>query len=278
MNSSQKLIEKNNSLRKELNLKNEVFYSDFLIYMRLGSITKKETIVENILLEILEDILDAQRENIDANKYFGKSPKMVADDILKSIPNSITDTVKLAMTVLFSFAIMTLLPVLANPNAKIDLGNMILAGIYTCLASMLILKQIARSIYVINRFMSNKVVRYVTYFVLASAVLAPVYLILLFVKTPLTFSLNGFAGVMVSVLIMAGFIVWWLRSNDRRFNFPMLFAALVFGILSLIIRIPNVQDTVFRSQFGKNSYAIIIIIALVSFYVVSHIVHKKQSD
>lgn len=276
MNSSQKLIEKNNSLRKELNLKNEVFYSDFLIYMRLGSITKKETIVENILLEILEDILDAQRENIDANKYFGKSPKMVADDILKSIPNSITDTVKLAMTVLFSFAIMTLLPVLANPNAKIDLGNMILAGIYTCLASMLILKQIARSIYVINRFMSNKVVRYVTYFVLASAVLAPVYLILLFVKTPLTFSLNGFAGVMVSVLIMAGFIVWWLRSNDRRFNFPMLFAALVFGILSLIIRIPNVQDTVFRSQFGKNSYAIIIIIALVSFYVVSHIVHKKS--
>lgn len=278
MNSSQKLIEKNNSLRKELNLKNEVFYSDFLIYMRLGSITKKETIVENILLEILEDILDAQRENIDANKYFGKSPKMVADDILKSIPNSITDTVKLAMTGLFSFAIMTLLPVLANPNAKIDLGNMILAGIYTCLASMLILKQIARSIYVINRFMSNKVVRYVTYFVLASALLAPVYLILVFVKTPLTFSLNGFAGVMISVLIMAGFIVWWLRSNDRRFNFPMLFAALVFGILSLIIRIPNVQDTVFRSQFGKNSYAIIIIIALVSFYVVSHIVHKKQSD
>lgn len=278
MNSSQKLIEKNNSLRKELNLKNEVFYSDFLIYMRLGSITKKETIVENILLEILEDILDAQRENIDANKYFGKSPKMVADDILKSIPNSITDTVKLAMTVLFSFAIMTLLPVLANPNAKIDLGNMILAGIYTCLASMLILKQIARSIYVINRFMSNKVVRYVTYFVLASALLAPVYLILLFVKTPLTFSLNGFAGVMVSVLIMAGFIVWWLHSNNRRFNFPMLFAALVFGILSLIIRIPNVQGTVFRSQFGKNSYAIIIIVALASFYVVSHIVHKKQSD
>lgn len=278
MNSSQKLIEKNNSLRKELNLKNEVFYSDFLIYMRLGSITKKETIVENILLEILEDILDAQRENIDANKYFGKSPKMVADDILKSIPNSITDTVKLAMTGLFSFAIMTLLPVLANPNAKIDLGNMILAGIYTCLASMLILKQIARSIYVINRFMSNKVVRYVTYFVLASAILAPVYLILVFVKTPLTFSLNGLTGVMVSVLIMAGFIVWWLRSNNRRFNFPMLFAALVFGILSLIIRIPNVQDTVFRSQFGKNSYAIIIIIALVSFYVVSHIVHKKQSD
>ena len=278
MNSSQKLIEKNNSLRKKLNLKNEVFYSDFLIYMRLGSITKKETVVENILLEILEDILDAQRENIDANKYFGKSPKMVADDILKSIPNSITDTVKLAMTGLFSFAIMTLLPVLANPNAKIDLGNMIFAGIYTCLASMLILKQVARSIYVINRFMSNKVVRYVTYFVLASAILAPVYLILLFVKTPLTFSLNGFAGVMVSVLIMAGFIVWWLRSNDRRFNFPMLFAALVFGILSLIIRIPNVQDTVFRSQFGKNSYAIIIMVALVSFYVVSHIVHKKQSD
>lgn len=276
MNSSQKLIEKNNSLRKELNLKNEVFYNDFLIYMRLGSITKKETIVENILLEILEDILDAQRENIDANKYFGKSPKMVADDILKSIPNSITDTVKLAMTGLFSFAIMTLLPVLANPNAKIDLGNMILACIYTCLASMLILKQIARSIYVINRFMSNKVVRYVTYFVLASAVLAPVYLILVFVKTPLTFSLNGLTGVMVSVLIMAGFIVWWLRSNNRRFNFPMLFAALVFGILSLIIRIPNVQDTVFRSQFGKNSYAIIIIIALVSFYVVSHIVHKKS--
>lgn len=278
MNSSQKLIEKNNSLRKKLNLKNEVFYSDFLIYMRLGSITKKETVVENILLEILEDILDAQRENIDANKYFGKSPKMVADDILKSIPNSITDTVNLAMTGLFSFAIMTLLPVLANPNAKIDLGNMIFAGIYTCLASMLILKQVARSIYVINRFMSNKVVRYVTYFVLASAILAPVYLILFFVKTPLTFSLNGLTGVMVSVLIMAGFIVWWLRSNDRKFNFPMLFAALVFGILSLVIRIPNVQDTVFRSQFGKNSYAIIIMVALVSFYVVSHIVHKKQSD
>ena len=83
MNSSQKLIEKNNSLRKELNLKNEVFYSDFLIYMRLGSITKKETIVENIYNGLIE------KDSI--NKDFYTSNKVEYIKKLDDLDNKFKD-------------------------------------------------------------------------------------------------------------------------------------------------------------------------------------------
>lgn len=82
----EKLIKRNNELRSGLNKENETFYSDFLIYARTTNWLKDEQAVEEQLLAILQDILEAQNDGQSAADYFGDDPKHVADSLLKSLP------------------------------------------------------------------------------------------------------------------------------------------------------------------------------------------------
>ena len=89
MTKEQYLIEKNNQLRQQLTPENEKFYSDLLLYVRLHSFSQDQEAIESKLLEILQDILDAQTDYISAKQYFGKDPKKLADDLLRQFPKSI---------------------------------------------------------------------------------------------------------------------------------------------------------------------------------------------
>lgn len=55
-------IEKNNQLREQLNSENEEYYGDLLVYMRLkGGFLYDDEQIEDILLVILDDMIDAQK-------------------------------------------------------------------------------------------------------------------------------------------------------------------------------------------------------------------------
>ncbi len=68
------LIKRNNDLRKELTLENKKYYEELMVYIRANSTFKSELDVEQILLDILNDILEAQFNNQTAQSYFGKDP------------------------------------------------------------------------------------------------------------------------------------------------------------------------------------------------------------
>lgn len=83
------IIELNNDKRKELTPENLKYYEDMLVYIRL-SYTKSEQETEEILLELLEHLLEAQGEGKSAREVFGEDPRQYADQIVGEIPQMVT--------------------------------------------------------------------------------------------------------------------------------------------------------------------------------------------
>lgn len=131
------LIKRNNDLRKELTLENKKYYEELMVYIRANSTFKSELDVEQILLDILNDILEAQFNNQTAQSYFGKDPKQSADEILKSLPRNYTETIKFALSIALGYVIVFMIPSLTTPSVKTDFGNLIIMGFISLFLRML---------------------------------------------------------------------------------------------------------------------------------------------
>lgn len=84
------LINRNNQLREKLNSENKRYYEDLLTYIRGKSTFNREKDVEKILLDMLHDLIDAQSNGQSAESYFGREPQSLADEILKTLPKSLS--------------------------------------------------------------------------------------------------------------------------------------------------------------------------------------------
>lgn len=84
MNPKQ-LIEENNRKREMLTKENEKFYSDMMIYIRLQLMASEQK-TEEILLELLDHLLDGQRDGKTAKEIFGEDVKAYADEIIEQLP------------------------------------------------------------------------------------------------------------------------------------------------------------------------------------------------
>lgn len=80
------LIKENNQKRELLTDENEKYYSDMMIYIRLQLMTSEQK-TEEILLELLDHVLDGQRDGKTAKEVFGDNPQAYADEIIEQIPN-----------------------------------------------------------------------------------------------------------------------------------------------------------------------------------------------
>lgn len=130
--NAKELVEQNNQLRKQLNPENKKYYEEILVYIRVN-MNKKEKQTEEILLDILQDILDAQKNGTSAHVFFGKNPKEISDAILAELPNnSGKDLMKFVLMVfilLLQFNLFTLLlePVIVVSFFKTGLPIVLLA-------------------------------------------------------------------------------------------------------------------------------------------------------
>lgn len=79
------MIALNNEKQKELTAENEQYYGDMLIYIRLSS-GKSEQQTEEVLLELLDHVLQAQAERRSAEDVFGSDPKAYCRELIGEIP------------------------------------------------------------------------------------------------------------------------------------------------------------------------------------------------
>ncbi|WP_068786304.1 DUF1129 family protein [Paenibacillus phocaensis] len=84
----QELIQENNRKRELLNKENEKYYSGLLIYIRT-SFHKSEQETEEILMEVLDHLLEAQGEGRTAEEVFGDDPKAYAQEIAGELPTAL---------------------------------------------------------------------------------------------------------------------------------------------------------------------------------------------
>ena len=128
MIAAKELIELNNKKRTELTPENEKYYSDFLLYIRLHlSLSEQQS--EEVLMEILEHILEGQRDGKSARIIFSDNPKAYANEIIDQLPkekkkNAATFVSSLALNLLGYFLILRgiiffILPYFKDVNTRV---------------------------------------------------------------------------------------------------------------------------------------------------------------
>jgi len=125
-----KTIEQCQKLAKQLTKENKAYYDDFLSYVAKHNFWSDDENINVMLLEILQDLLQAQADGIIAEEYFGNNPQDVADELIKNIPSgSKRAGWKKIASLLSALALIPLVLSLMQPGQEIGLLHLLIACI-----------------------------------------------------------------------------------------------------------------------------------------------------
>lgn len=251
--NSDNLIKANNLLRKKLTSENQKYYEDLLTYIRGKSTFNREKDVEQLLLEILHDLIDAQNNGQNAEDYFGKNPQTLADEILQTLPKSFFETFKLACYILIGYVLLFANPNIVLPTSNLDFGKLIILGTISFVFSLVVLWLIGQETY-----QKNKLIKLASY-VLGTITFAGIVIGSVFLKTPLAISLPGWYGIGTILVLLT--ITTMIYTAERK-RLPFLIIVYIFIVIDSLLgigtRIPSLS--VFLNQPIPKSTALWVLV------------------
>lgn len=251
--NSDNLIKANNLLRKKLTSENQKYYEDLLTYIRGKSTFNREKDVEQLLLEILHDLIDAQNNGQNAEDYFGKNPQTLADEILQTLPKSFFETFKLACYILIGYVLLFATPNIVLPTSNLDFGKLIILGTISFVFSLVVLWLIGQETY-----QKNKLIKLASY-VLGTITFAGIVIGNVFLKTPLAISLPGWYGIGTILVLLT--ITTMIYTAERK-RLPFLIIVYIFIVIDSLLgigtRIPGLS--VFLNQPIPKSTALWVLV------------------
>lgn len=271
------LIKQNNQLRAQLTGENEKYYSDLLLYMRLNSFMKDQAAIESNLLEILQDIIDAQREGMTAEQYFGKNPHVLADELLHQVPKKVGEVFKLVLYFVGAYMFFALLPSMISINPSIDIGNLILTGLYIGIVVLVGLKYLGRTIYGGRVTETKNWVLFLKLWLVIMIGLVPMIFIQMYATTPLQVIVGNKLGIGIILFWLVIAMIIFFKQSEKRTVLPLAVFSLFLGILGIMTRLPGeVSEFLRNTQAGHTTLGITLGIALVIFWIASVWVLKKK--
>lgn len=251
--NSDNLIKANNLLRKKLTSENQKYYEDLLTYIRGKSTFNREKDVEQLLLEILHDLIDAQNNGQNAEDYFGKNPQTLADEILQTLPKSFFETFKLACYILIGYVLLFATPNIVLPTSNLDFGKLIILGTISFVFSLVVLWLIGQETY-----QKTKLIKLASY-VLGTITFAGIVIGSVFLKTPLAISLPGWYGIGTILVLLT--ITTMIYTAERK-RLPFLIIVYIFIVIDSLLgigtRIPGLS--VFLNQPIPKSTALWVLV------------------
>lgn len=85
-----KMVELNNKLRGQLNPENEKYYSEIMVFIRTSNVSQHKA--EELLLEILDHLLEAQKNGKTAKDVFGNDPVAYCKELVSTLPKPLLRT------------------------------------------------------------------------------------------------------------------------------------------------------------------------------------------
>lgn len=264
------LTQKNAVLQQQLIKENETYYSDLLVYIRTKTFFRDELKTEELLMEVLQDILEAQDNGISAADYFGNSPKETANQIIEQIPFNFKNVLSTFIYAFLAYTAFSILPSLIFPETTFDAGTFIFTGIYYFFLAVLLIWGFGQTIY------RNipKVIEIAVFLVFILLSSAPFVLESIFhFETSLTFSLDGALGILLILLIAA--MVIYKASREPLFAtfIPIVF---VSGLLGVLYRL-ELTESYLMSDPGKIIATTILIISILVSVYLTHRLSKQNS-
>ncbi|MBC8632099.1 hypothetical protein H8697_10365 [[Eubacterium] tenue] len=270
MGNAKELIELNNTYREQLNEENKEFYDDILVYIKAKSFFKDERQVEESLLEILTDIIEAQNQEVKASDYFGKNPKEISDEILKNTNKmSFKDMIKLILSTMGLYTLVTVLPKLINPSEGLDLGKFFIGLVITFLFAEFIINFVGNTVY------SNKSKK-LTFTIVA---LFCIYICLIismkqFLPTMFEIKLTGAVGItIISILGVVG-IIYDLKEKLFYSFLPIILVACTLGILNRL----EFTKFLINEEPGKTISILAMVIAFVLMYLITYLQTRDKKN
>ena len=263
------LIETNAVLQESLTKENEKYYGNLLIYIRIMAFFRDVKKSEELLLEVLKDILDAQEKGISAEEYFGENPKKVADDIIKQLPINLLDTVKIILIALASYSIFSILPKIIFPDEDLDIGSLLISGFYWTVMVIFALWLLGISLY---RF-KDKLSKLVLLLLVGLGVSVGFYISFV-VSTSFKVNLSGNLGI-VTIILISGIVLYlFYKEKDKKLWAPFLPFIVTYGILGILTRI-DIFSELLSSKEGKIGVGVILGILLLLQYVFIYLTSKQ---
>ena len=264
------LIKINEALQNELTTENGQFYENLIIYVRTKSLIRDEHKSEEMLLEILQDIVDAQEKGISAEEYFGQNPKYLADELIQNLPINLFDTVKLILTGFGCYLLFALIPSFITPDKKIDVGSYLIAGIFATICIFGILRLLGYSVY---QYKSKRAkISLYMFFIMSFSLMI---LILLFIKTPLQLSIQGNTGIVLIVACLLLLLYLFINQQEKSNWIPFIPPVLMFSILGILYRVPATVSY-FNTSTGKYVVVFVLVLGLFIQYVGIFYYTKKK--
>lgn len=251
----QELISSNNDLRKQLNPVNEKYYSSLLIYVRTAGLFYDDYEVESKLLEILQDIIDAQNDGSSAEEYFGQAPTDTANQLTANFTKvSFRDRLKFFGGLFGITAIWTLIIQLNGQEQQLNLVPFILNGIFMLFLIFAAFWLIHQTIY--SKIFEHKAIGFMSAWIV-SILSVVVFTAIQFTK-PANFNIPITINVIIvinSLIIIGSIIALFLIKAKLR---PIMIAA---GPMVWLIALSNIFKVCSPSNMNKP---ILIITAILS--------------
>lgn len=265
-----KVIAENADLQKKLNKDNSKYYDKLLLYVRLTSLTKNEEKIEEILLGILQDILEAQNDGIDAETFFGKNPKEIADEILENVPNAGLAWLKFWGFAFGVYVFVRLFMSLVSVYGKIDLGNIIISAVLSILLIYVGFYVFGKSVYYYKSKFADIIV-----WLIATLIFASFILLTAFIKTPFVVSTGGVLGIVLIIIMYGMSVYFYIKASNKEVWKPFVPMITGVAILGVAMRLPMFSKF-FNTKTGIVTVAVVVGILWVVQIILNLIFVKKE--
>ncbi|MGN5649786.1 hypothetical protein [Bacillus sp. Brlt_9] len=221
--NAQEMIELNNKKRELLTSENETAYGDMLVYLRLSNVPEHQA--EELLLEILDHLIEAQAENKNAYDIFGNDLQSYCDELISALPAQ----TKFEKTSLIGFVISLLLAIQFGMDALASLfiflfekDTDIISPPFsipgTTLSISLIVLGILLILYLLKRYSFNKKINWKRRILFGLAFATPfcstIFVNIYFRKQPyLLYHLTFWQNALIAILFFVLYKLLYKKSN-----------------------------------------------------------------
>lgn len=272
--TAKQMIAENNRLRTKLTEENQTYYEDLMVYMRTVNIFNEEEEVEQTLLQVLQDILEAQENGESAEAFFGQKPQEAADQMIQNFgkpsPKVFLEIVGIVFGVSSFFSLLSQLS-----SNTINFLILFLNGLLSFAFVLLILFLLHKDVY--RKFTKNKIVTFLVMSVLMALALAGFLAITVLTPPLLTIELSNAVVIGIYVCLIAGIIgiLIVLPKEDTKMWWPFMPFILIMGGIGIFQKIPAFSSF-FESRTGSLVTTLLVLAGFIGYFVLSYILNKKE--
>lgn len=257
------LIEENNQLREKLNAENKVYYDKILLYMRSTSLFKTDLEIENILLDLLRDLLEVQKNGESASDFFGKNPQEMCQELLDNTSQvSFKNILKTLVPIVGGGLLATIFFGVLNPVLTINFFQLILEIIVVSVVVWLIFRHMKKTAFKRkNKFKLRDFVPIFINYSLVILVISGIFLLsILFMTDFLVVTVPAPYDIFLIIFLTAILFVWEVITKSDWFK-SLLPVFLIMGVLATLARTALGKGLI--DYFSESEMSMVVVLLIV---------------